>query len=361
MRASQRDGRERPWGSEEDTVSSRGAASRVAVERPNASTGAFSRAREALVLALVVALACALSWARLHFNDEFGPGSLLRVAGLEQPGAATPFQYRVLTPWLVRGLHESVLTGVGPLVIFRWLDVLAIAAAWLATRALARSVLGPSLANGAAFLLLALLPFHFVFSREYPFWYAWDMTSIAVFATGLWLMQRRSWAAYYALFALGTLNRETTCFLTLVLLGTEWRTMPRARLALHVGVQAALWIAIKWALREHFADARGADVAQSTWRENLDALASPASWRWFLLAFGGTWILLFVGWGRIASPWLRAALLACLPALAGLFLVGVWTELRIFGELVPLVALGVVAVLAGRAGDLSAGSRPAAR
>ena len=311
------------------------------------------------MLALVALLAGALSWARLHFNDEFGPGSLLRVAGIEEPGAATPFQYRVLVPWVVRVLHEQVFTSASPLAIFRWLDVLAIVAAWCATRALARSVLGPSLASAAAFLALALLPFHFVFAREYPFWYAWDMSSIAVFATGLWLLRRRSWGAYYALFALGTLQRETTCFLTLVHLATEWRSTPRARLVAHLAAQAALWLAIKWALREHYADARGADVAQSTWRENLDALASLPSWRWFLLAFGGTWIPLLVGWKRIESAWLRAALLACVPALAGLFLVGVWTELRIFGELVPLVALGVVAVVAGRASGVSAPTRGA--
>ena len=321
-----------------------------------------SRAREVLLLALVASLVLALDVARLHFNDEFGPGSMLRVAGLAEPAAATPFQYRLLTPWLVRGLHAAFGGSVSPLALLHAVDVVALVAAWVALRSLARRLLASDAdAHWTVFLALALLPFHFVFSREYPFWYAWDLTSFAVFSVGLALLERRSWLAYYALFAVGTLNRETTCFLTLVHATTGWKKTPRTRLFVHLAAQVALWVALKLALRELYSGSRGADVAQWTWRENLDALRDPASWRWFLLAFGGTWLPLALLFRRIASPWIRAALLATLPMLAGLFLVGVWTELRIFGELIPLVALGLAGAVRGReAAPVTSASAPSA-
>lgn len=313
--------------------------------------------REFGLIALVALLALLLDAARLHFNDEFGPGSMLRVAGLAEPAAATPFQYRVLTPWLVRALHAATGGTLSPLTLLRAVDVVALVAAWLALRSLARRLFANDAdAHWTAFLALALLPFHFVFSREYPFWYAWDLTSFAVFSIGLALLERRAWLAYYVLFALGTLNRETTCFLTLVHATTGWKSTPRARLFAHLAAQIALWIALKLALRELYTGSRGADVAQWTWRENWDALRDPASWRWFLLAFGGTWIPLALFFRRITSPWIRAALVATLPMLAGLFVVGVWTELRIFGELVPLVALGLAALVCGNEARASAPS-----
>lgn len=321
-----------------------------------------SRARELASLAFVALLAFLFDVARLHFNDEFGPGSLLRVAGLAEPAAATPFQYRVLTPWLVRALHSAVGGSLSPLTLLRAVDVVALVGAWLALRSLARRLFASEAdAHWTAFLALALLPFHFVFSREYPFWYAWDLTSFAVFSVGLALLERRAWLAYYVLFALGTLNRETTCFLTLVHATTAWKSTPRARLFAHLAAQVTLWIALKLALRELYTGSRGADIAQWTWRENWDALRDPASWRWYLLAFGGTWIPLVLFFRRIASPWIRAALVACVPMLVGLFLVGVWTELRIFGELIPIVALGLTALVRARDGAaVSSGSAPSA-
>jgi hypothetical protein len=169
------------------------------------------------------------------------------------------------------------------------------------------------------------------------------MAAIAVFAGGLMLLQQERWLAYYALFGLGTFNRETTCFLTFVHLLTTWNTTPRARLARHVAAQAALWLAVKALLWHVYHHARGNDVFQPAWTENWESLRDPATYRWYLCAFAGLWIPLLAGWRFIREPWIRAAALVCVPFAIGMFFAGVWSELRIWGELIPVVALACVA------------------
>jgi hypothetical protein len=313
-----------------------------------ASSPSSSRASESATFVLVAGLAAALSWARIEFNSIYLPGALENVAGIDPRGAAEPFAYRVLVPKLVRFLHEHVATGASLLAIFRVLDTLFIVGAFYALRRLARESFASSAAVAAAsFGLFAMLPCHFVFSREYPFWYAWDMAAVAVFTYGLWLLKQREWLVFYPLFVLGTFNRETTCFLTFAWVFTAWRSESKARVALHAAAQLGLWLAVKWTLQQLYRRQPG-QVFQPAWIENGESLLDPAMWRWFALAFGGTWLALPFLYRRIVDPWIRA-LLWVVPVFAtGMFFVGVWTELRIWGELVPIVLLALVAGAGGR-------------
>ncbi|MCC7011203.1 MAG: hypothetical protein IT454_01465 [Planctomycetes bacterium] len=310
----------------------------------------FAQARGGDLLRWVLAVACAavLSWARIEFNSIYLPGALENVAGIDPRGAAEPFAYRVLVPKLVRFLHENVFTAATPLSLFRVLDTAFIVLAFAALRRLARESFGPRWAvDACSFGLFALLPCHFVLSREYPFWYAWDMAAVALFTYGLWLLKHREWVVFYALFAVGSFNRETTCFLSFAYLFTSWREESRGRLAAHLAAQAALWFAVKWWLQALYRRQPGG-VFQPAWVENGEALLDPAMWRWFALAFGGTWMALPFVYRRIEERWIRALVWVVVPFAAGMFVVGVWTELRIWGELVPVVLLALTAGLGGR-------------
>ncbi|MFM7297611.1 MAG: hypothetical protein ACKO4Q_10380 [Planctomycetota bacterium] len=245
---------------------------------------------ELAALGSALVLAGLLSWARIALNEVYLPGALENVAGIDPRGAAEPFAHRVLVPRLVRFLCEHVLVGSQPRAVFHALDTLFAFAAFVATRRLAGALFERRwMVHASAWGLFPLLAIHYVASREYPFWYAWDMAAVAVFAWGLVLLFERRWTAFYALFALGTFNRETTCFLTFALLFTGWRSEPKLRLVAHCAAQLALWLGIKWWLRSLFRRQPG-DVYQSVWLENWESLQDPLMWRWYLLAFGGLWL-----------------------------------------------------------------------
>jgi hypothetical protein len=298
------------------------------------------------LFALVAGLALLFSWSRVHFNLVFLAGALENVAGIDPRGAAKPFQYRVLVPGLVRFLHEHVVGWATPRQIFIALDALCVIGTFYVLRRLARDLFGSErLALLTACGLFHVLPFHFLFSREYPFWYAWDISSMLVFTCGLVLLRRRQWGLYYALFVIGTFNRETTIFLTLAQLFTQWNQGDRLRLAGHCAVQVLTWLAIKCILWMIYRDQPGADSIPLTYQENWQALQDPAMYRWFAMIFGGLWIVLLLGYRRIGDPWIRHVLLVFLPFAAGNFFAGVWTELRTWAEMIPIALLGAVAAM----------------
>ena len=148
--------------------------------------GALAALSGALVLAGL------LSWARIALNEVYLPGALENVAGIDPRGAAEPFAHRVLVPRLVRFLCEYVLPGSQPRAVFHALDTLFAFAAFVATRRLARGLFERRwMAEASAWGIFPLLALHYVASREYPFWYAWDMAAVAVFAWGLVLLRER--------------------------------------------------------------------------------------------------------------------------------------------------------------------------
>ncbi len=307
-------------------------------------TGERSRAGGLALFLAVAALSLLFSWSRVHFNLVFLAGALENVAGIDPRGAAKPFQYRVLLPLVVRLVHEPLAGWTSPRQVFIALDALCVAGTFYALRALARGLFDaerPALI--AAWGLFYVLPFHFLFPREYPFWYAWDISSMLVFTTGLWLLRRRQWGRYYPFFVLGTFNRETTIFLTLAQLFTQWGRGSRLRLLAHCVVQGAMWLAIKRILWMVFRDQPGADSIPLTYEENWLALQDPAMYRWFAMLFGGLWIVLLFGFRRIREPWIRRVLLVLVPFAAANFVAGVWTELRTWAEMIPVVVLGAVA------------------
>lgn len=314
--------------------------------------------RLALFLA-VAAVSSAFSWARVRFNQVYEPGALERVAGLgpspeagEAPshgrrnwrGGATPFQYRVLVPKLARFVSERA-PGRPPLrAVFHALDAAALVGAFYALKKLARDLFeSERIALATALGLFYALPFHFLFSRIYPFWFAWDVAALFVLVYGLRLLRARAWIPYYLLFAVGTFNRETTCFLTVAHVLTSWRAGARARTLAHAAAQLAIWIAVKWLLQWLYRRAPGPDQFQAVWSENLQWLAEPRAWGTLALAFGGLWLPLIALARFVREPWIRRALLVVPVFALGISFTGVWVELRIWGEVVPLVLLGVVA------------------
>jgi hypothetical protein len=257
--------------------------------------------------------------------------------------APFPFRFRILIPLIARILNEDAHVplwfayfAIGTLSVFGLLLAYDRFLALFLPRDLAR-VLAFGMLYPLAWNYLGLNLMYFPF----------DMPCMFFFTAGLLLLYQRRWEFYYPLFALATINRETTWFLTVVLLFTAFGRMRGRTLALHVLSQAALWIAIKWALYRQVPDADRA-LFGSLWWKNEATLAGmftlqgdgPKDWLKLFLMFGGLWML--VPWVYKGQPeFLRRALWAAPVLILPMFLVGTIDEARQFPELIPLIATPV--------------------
>src|SRR5467141_3903723 len=102
--------------------------------------------------------------------------------------ASTPYQYRVLVPWIVRAAVEMhLIRPESEMAMFVGLQVVALS-------------------------VYAILPFNYFNLPYYPY----DVPSVVFFTLGLILIHDRNWVWFYPLFGIATLNRETSIFLTVV-------------------------------------------------------------------------------------------------------------------------------------------------
>ena len=289
---------------------------------------------------------------RAELTNVFQPASL---ASLVAHDAPTPFQYRLLVPTLVEWIHGRELqavSGIRAEETVAWIDFACVLGTWAAMRALIAGLGIGSVRSGAlALLIFYALPFHYLFARQAPLRFVWDMPAILFFSCGLLALQRRWWSAYYIVFALGTLNKETTLFLAGVQLLTTWGAIPRRIVAQHLAAQLAIWIAIKFALHYAFSANPGVGSIPNVLEPNLRALLTPAALFSLASVFGFLWIPVAAFHKQIADPFARRALWVCLPYALGAFYVGSIVELRVWGELIPLIALGVVEVFRGSGAD----------
>ncbi len=315
-----------------------------------------SHERSALLLARVSTplLAVLYAWLRVRNNVEIPHASLGELVGGQ---AWAPFQYRALVPWLIAGADRLGLVAGGDLrLAFATVEAIS---AFLLVAAMERLLKLYFPATRAALLAPAvLIPLVFTLAtpvRANAYLYPYDTPAVLFMAVGLWLLLARKWWAFYPLFAVATLNRETTCFLTIMyLLGALRRYAPRT-MAAHVTAQAAIWIAIKLALVWLYPsipiEDRGATpfIEQplfiSMAERNLQFLINPLSYAYVVAALGGTWVALGL-YGRLVDPpEVRRALLVAIPFVLAMSYVGLLAEIRVFCELVPLFTLGYVLML----------------
>jgi hypothetical protein len=258
--------------------------------------------------------------------------------------APFPFRFRILIPLLARILNEDAhvplalaYAGIGTLSVFGLL---------LAYDRFLAQFLPRDFARVLAFGILYPLAWNYLGLNlmYFPF----DMPCVFFFTAGLLLMVQQRWQLYYPLFALATINRETTWFLTVVLLFTAFGRMPARSLLLHVLAQAALWVAIKVALYHAFADANPALFGSLWWKNSATLMGmftlqgnGLKDWAKLFLMFGGLWMLVpFVYKGQ--PEFLRRALWASPVLILPMFLVGTIDEARQFPELIPLIATPVL-------------------
>lgn len=258
-----------------------------------------------------------------------------------------PFCYRLFTPsclWLVSRGFLSPETAVAG---FEWGAFVLL---YYVYRAYLREFMHGALAAYAALSVYFVIPFVFIIPQPFTVWFPWDIPSVCFFTAGLHLLYRERWAAWYVVFLLGTLNRETTVFLLPVFLLGLWTRGYSRRRAVHLAVSAVAWLSLKGVLAWLFRSQSGPWLAEwnhhaqvlSHWRENLGHLSDLALWPYLLSALGFVWILAWHLRGRVHDPFLRGALAVVPMYVLCVFLFANLAEHRIYADLIPVVLTPVL-------------------
>jgi len=279
--------------------------------------------------------------------------------------AALPYQARVLMAWVLKSSVDStfvtwVATMSNHFVRDRYEVVTIFSSAlgmlvaiWATRRSLTVLTADARFAQGASLLVLWMS--YFMLAVPYGLTYSlpYDVPSLGFFALGLMLViAERTWLLPL-LIGVGTLNRETICFVILFYAVWTWvMAGPRPvseklqRVTPMVLLLSAIWVGIKLYLRMRFAhnaaEAHGNGLFQTLVLHNLSFLVNPSQWPLFASLFGFTLPVLWLGRRWIRHRPLEAACAILIPAWFLLMLVvGVIVEVRVFNELSALVSLAV--------------------
>lgn len=306
-----------------------------------------SRGRSAVPGAIV--LAAGYATARLAANGETLHATLeMLTAGT----ADLPFQYRALIPGLAR-LITTAVPSMPLYVAYGMFEGVAALGLYVAFRYFLRPFVTDPRGRGLA-ALAVFLPLALTYATPYRYnaiYFPYDTPSVAFFTLGLALMMKREWRWYYPLFLLATLNRETTCFLTIAYALTALRRDQVREIVLHVGLQAALWVASKaglhWvylgnAVQQH---AGGGLFYDQLARSARILTTVPGLIYIAVIAFGGAGVVVALLWRRVEDLRLRA-LFGIVPLFfGGMIVVGELLEVRIYGELIPIVTAAVILIV----------------
>lgn len=272
---------------------------------------------------------------RVHFllGREYAPA---RLPDLALGKASLPFQFRMLIPYTVRFI--ATLTKSDLLPMYATVEYILVFALFLAYRDFLRLFFNKPLSDIFPFVLLYVIPFNYGILTT--MFYPSDFPAILFFVLALIAMYKKDWQTYYLVFALGTFNRETTCFLTFIFFAVFFKRMRTQQFLFHLVAQTLIWFAIKQILVLMFKNNPGG-LYEDHISANIKMFLEIFSFKIYplvnlLLNFGGLWILTIFGY-KYAPEFLRRSLFVLVPFLIGMFLVGNLYEMRIYGELIPIV------------------------
>lgn len=341
--------------------------------------------------AVVTLYAMLLTSLHMAMTSPWRLATPVKLANFE---AVEPFQYRVLLPAIVAAIHELLPLGI--VLLFALAEV----ATWILLIVLAEQALrlfdvGSSTVVRRMLALTVVIPvgLHLIVPELVPypvvdleqgvldlgnwrahrlFHYVYDLPA-ATFTLALVLLmvqyartrERRWLLGYLALFAVATVNRETTMLLipafALGLYGLiDNRTLVRA-----IAVQLASVVIIQGILQLWlFTEQPNANAAvpgtqyENHLLNNLALFVNPFYLLTFMARFAAGLYLPAILFRRHLDPFLARTLVCFgVPLLISAFAFGRIVEQRVFIELIPLVWLAGIQALAA----YNASRRPAGR
>ena len=266
-----------------------------------------------------------------------------------------PFQGRILMARPLGWAHSSVwlsalaarLTGMkgwfpagvrAEGIVEAVIGVACVAIAGCVARAIYKAASPTGVLTGFVYPL-CLLMVAVTYGWQTMHWmrFVYDLPSLGFFAVGVWLIYfRHSLWWFSVVFVVGTVNRETTLFLLVMLLIREglegWR-----RVAPTVVLLAGYWVGWHVWVTRHFAG-NAAENGSRFWL-NVGLLLWPLAWAQMLSAGAFCIPLVLVYRNRISDLVVRRWVWILPVWFLFMLKFGIFLEVRIFGELIPYLAV----------------------
>jgi hypothetical protein len=305
-------------------------------------------------LAIVMLLGAVFAgWLRVTYAVEYKYATL---QDLMNGAAATPFQFRVLTPAILGWIYHSSSIGLSHLV--RWYETICFLLTAGGIFLFGRATGLPSAqAAVTGFCYLFMIPFLFVFQPLSRLYYPYDSSSVIFWAVALWALARgRRWV-FLAVFALGMLNRESIILVFLLAVFFNWQSGTLKERAVFVVAGMLIFVGAKLFLYQLYGGNPGAGfvsldqdpmhkglpsvLESSRYYTNFFLLNSLQSFSQVASAFGFLWIPAVLCRDRIQDPFLRTSVYLIPVSFVIMFFVGNINEPRIFCELAPIVLVAI--------------------
>jgi hypothetical protein len=270
-----------------------------------------------------------------------------------------PFVTRPLIPWIA---EIMVKLGFSPEKSFQLLEIIGCFLMLVLFEKYIRNFLtNKSFSRIASFSILLFIPYYLIMPRLINLWYPYDIWATTINIALLLCLFRKKYIYYYVLFVIGTVNRETTCFMTIAMLLICFGEMPFKKLFLHLFGQLCLWLITRSVL-EHIFSNTGGGLYEDNFRSNLGYL-------WNILTAGGinqgsygkslfhaislvaAFSYLFSNfyiaryWKLLESRFLKRAFLTFVPYYFIVLLIGNIFEYRLMAEMIPLALAPLIVIL----------------
>jgi len=178
----------------------------------------------------------------------------------------------------------------------------------------------------------------------------YDLPALCLFTLGLALIAARRHSFYAFVFSACVLNKETALLLVLVWVISERRRLKLRQLVIGAGLQFGFWFIVRGLLFWQFRHNPEQAIALHLFR-NAEVIAVPGNWFLFRPVTG--WLVLPMGFNvlyvlgfiaslfalRRAPRFLKDAYWVMLPVFVLTWLFGNVDEMRVYYELLPIVAL----------------------
>ena len=269
-----------------------------------------------------------------------------------------PWQYRILIPLLYNQICSLQIPFLDLTQIVKLIEIASTIMLVLAFRYYLSLFIKDKQATWMMSLLLFfVLPFHYFFPDPFHAFYWFDTPSLLFFTVGMILLYKKKWIWFYPLFAVATLNRETTCFLTFIYLFTALGNERVLTIVFHCAAQFFIWMIIKTALFVLFIDNPGSQAGfeisspgqdVTHFADNVHYFMNPKNVASFLSIFGFIWIPVLFLHGQIKDQFVKRSLLVFIPQVCGMMIVANIYELRIFSETIPVFLAAFCIILSER-------------
>jgi len=261
------------------------------------------------------------------------------------------------------GTHLPAGLGDPYIVVLLISTFVAIFASVLAARATLLALTGDRrFASWVALLTLYMAYFNLLSVYGLTYTLPYDVPSLALFSIAVWLVMTRRYLPLLAVFVVGSLNRETFCFVTIFLALYTWfetrqqvtekdaRAAWLRRVAPHVLLQGVIWVAIRLVVHHVFRNnpvdpGNSNSVFDLHLVQNVKSLLKPQQWPLYLSLFGFMLPLFFCGYRWVSDRALARSLAVLLAVWTGaMMIVGVIVEIRVFDELTAFLvpAIGLI-------------------